>query len=68
MRPSEIASKLGIGRASVYRILAISENSHAMVVTPADRHSSFAVTPRTLFDHRKGLMEDLRGALLGSVT
>ena len=36
VRPSEIASKLGIGRASVYRVLAnhTGKNSHAMVVTP----------------------------------
>jgi hypothetical protein len=36
IRPSEIAGSLGIGRASVYRVLAnhAGENSHAMVVTP----------------------------------
>ena len=36
VRPSEIASRLGIGRASVYRVLAnhTGGNSHAMVVTP----------------------------------
>ena len=46
--PSEIASRLGIGRASVYRVLAnhTGENSYAMVVAPS-----------SLFDHRKGLME-----------
>jgi hypothetical protein len=80
IRPSEITSRLGIATASVYRVLGTQtgENSHAMVVTPRltdNLHSSFAViwlgrryTPSALFDHRKGLMEDLRGALLGSVT
>ncbi len=36
VRPSEIASRLGIGRASVYRMLADHNggNAHAMVVTP----------------------------------
>ena len=35
VRPKEIASRPGIGRASVYRVLAnhTGENSHAMVVT-----------------------------------
>ena len=48
VRPTEIASRLGIGRASVYRVLAnhTGENSHVKVVTSRfsdNLHSSFAV-------------------------
>ena len=59
VRPSEIASRLGIGRASVYRVLAdhTGENAHAMVVTP----------PQSLFDQRKAWMEGRAKHFGGSV-
>jgi DNA invertase Pin-like site-specific DNA recombinase len=58
VRPSEIVSRLRIGRASVYGVLAnhTGENGHAMVVTPPVHHLT----------NVRGLMEgrekDFRGS------